>query len=190
MKKTVGPAVLLAAVLAAVSVSLVFSFPDVDGSTQDGKPHAEENSSQILNESTETEDAGKNQTGDDTMSSTADATIRLTFDDEEVIVKMDDNPTGRDFLALLPLTLTFKDYSGTEKISYLPRRLSTEDAPEGSDPSVGDLTYYSPWGNLAIFYKDFGYAEGLIKLGTIESGTDKLGAINGDFTVTIERIES
>ncbi|MEH7502625.1 cyclophilin-like fold protein [Neobacillus drentensis] len=23
------------------------------------------------------------------------------------------------------------------------------------DPSVGDFTYYSPWGNLAIFYRDF-----------------------------------
>lgn len=116
--------------------------------------------------------------------------IKLTFDNEEVIVKMYDNPTSRDFLTVLPLTLTFKDYSGTEKISYLPKRLSTEDAPEGSDPSVGDLTYYSPWGNLALFYKDFGYAEGLVKLGAIESGTEKFGAMNGEFTVKIERIES
>lgn len=41
----------------------------------------------------------------------------------------------------LPLTLTLKDYAGTEKISDLPKRLSTEGAPSGSDPSVGDITY-------------------------------------------------
>jgi hypothetical protein len=78
---------------------------------------------------------------------------------------MYDNPTSRDFLTLLPLPLTLEDYARTEKISYLSRKLSTEDAPSGSDPSVGDFTYYSPWSNLAIFYKDFGYSSGLIILG-------------------------
>ena len=65
---------------------------------------------------------------------------------------------------MLPLTLTLKDYAGTEKISDLPRKLSTQGAPSGSDPSVGDITLYAPWGNLAIFYRDFGYASGLIIL--------------------------
>jgi Cyclophilin-like family len=35
----------------------------------------------------------------------------------------------------------------------------------GSDPSIGDIAYYAPWGNLALFYKDFGYSNGLITLG-------------------------
>lgn len=77
--------------------------------------------------------------------------IKLTFNNEEVIVKMYDNPTSRDFLKLLPLALILKDYAGTEKISILPKRLSIEDAPSGSDPSVGDFTYYSPWGNFGYF---------------------------------------
>jgi len=119
-----------------------------------------------------------------------DVRIKLTFNNnEEVIVKMHDNPTSRDFLTLLPLTLTFRDYAGTEKVSDLPKRLSTEDAPSGSDPSVGDFTYYSPWGNLAIFYRDFGYASGLIILGKIESGIEKLARMNDDFTVTIELMD-
>jgi hypothetical protein len=42
---------------------------------------------------------------------------------------------------------------------------------------------------LAIFYKDFGYANGLIILGNIESGIEKLASISGDFTVTIEKID-
>ena len=58
---------------------------------------------------------------------------------------------ARDFISLLPLTLTLEDYAKTEKISDLPRTLTKERAPAGSDPSVGDITYYSPWGNLAIF---------------------------------------
>ncbi|WP_223192783.1 cyclophilin-like fold protein [Paenibacillus sedimenti] len=113
----------------------------------------------------------------------------MTFNNEEVIVKMDDNPTSRDFIRLLPLTLTLEDYAGTEKINYLEKRLSTVDAPSGIDPSVEDFTYYSPWGNMAIFYKDFHYSNGLIKLGKIESGIEKLANMTGIFTVKIEKMD-
>jgi hypothetical protein len=115
--------------------------------------------------------------------------ITLTFAEGEALVKMSDNPTSRDFLLLLPLTLTFKDYARTEKISDLPRKLSVENAPAGSDPAVGDFTYYAPWGNLAVFYKDFGYSSGLILLGKIESGLEELASMSGDFTVTLEKVE-
>ena len=64
-----------------------------------------------------------------------------------------DSETTRDFISLLPLTLTLSDYAQTEKVSDLPRRLSTADAPDGVDPDVGDIAYYAPWGNLAIYYR-------------------------------------
>lgn len=115
--------------------------------------------------------------------------IKLTFNNEEVMVKITDNPTSKDFLTLLPLTLTFEDYVGNEKISHLPRRLSIEGSPSGCKPSVGDFTYYSPWGNLAIFYKDFGFSNGLIPLGKLESGIEKLTGMKGDFTVLIEKVD-
>jgi len=80
--------------------------------------------------------------------------IRLTVNGKAFTVTLVDNATARDFLALLPMTVTLEDYAQTEKIAYLPRKLSTAGAPAGSDPSVGDITYYAPWGNLAIFYRD------------------------------------
>jgi hypothetical protein len=114
--------------------------------------------------------------------------IRMDVEGAEVTATLDDNATSRDFVSLLPLTLTLKDYAETEKVSDLPKRLSTEGAPAGSDPSVGDITYYAPWGNLAVFYKDFGYSSGLIRLGKIESGVEALNR-PGPLKVTIEFIE-
>jgi hypothetical protein len=114
--------------------------------------------------------------------------IRLTIDGKAITATLIDNPTSRDFLSLLPMTLTLEDYAATEKISYLPRKLSTAGAPAGIDPSVGDLTYYAPWGNLAIFYKDFGYSSGLIQLGRIDSGIEALN-VPGPLKVTIERVD-
>ncbi len=114
--------------------------------------------------------------------------IRLKFKDKELTATMYDNPAARDFISLLPLTLKLEDYAETEKISRLPKKLSLKDAPSGSDPSVGDITYYSPWGKLAIFYRDFGYASGLIILGKIDTGVDYFEKWKGSKEVTIERI--
>lgn len=101
---------------------------------------------------------------------------------------LENSATARDFATLLPLTLTLKDYASTEKISDLPRRLSEEGAPAGIDPSIGDIAYYAPWGNLAIYYRDFAYSKGLIKLGTIVSGLEALNQ-PGSLSAMIEPID-
>lgn len=100
--------------------------------------------------------------------------LHLAFEGTSISATLADNETSRDFLALLPLTLTLNDYAATEKISDLPKRLSTHGAPAGVTPAAGDLTYYAPWGNLAIFHESFRYSKGLIKLGAIDSGLEVL----------------
>ena len=114
--------------------------------------------------------------------------IRLALEDTVITATLTDSNTTQDFMDLLSPTATLEDYAGTEKISYLPRKLSTAGAPAGSDPSVGDIAYYAPWGNLAIFYRDAGYASGLVILGTIDSGIEAL-QVPGTLQATIERIE-
>lgn len=63
--------------------------------------------------------------------------------------------------------------------------MTTADAPPGTDAEAGDIAYYARWGNVALFYRDSEYAAGLVKLGTIDSGTEILAAIDHEFTVTI-----
>jgi hypothetical protein len=50
--------------------------------------------------------------------------IETTLIDSETTLI--DSATSRDFVSLLPLKLTLEDYGETEKIAYLPRKLSTE----------------------------------------------------------------
>ncbi|MFQ2153093.1 cyclophilin-like fold protein [Aeromonas sanarellii] len=83
--------------------------------------------------------------------------IKITIAGQIITATLEESDSARDFVAMLPLTLPFEDYAETEKIAYLPRRLTTQGAPKGMDPDVGDISYYAPWGNLAIFYRDFGY---------------------------------
>jgi len=113
--------------------------------------------------------------------------IRLTINGKSTTATLSDNPTTKDFLALLPMTLPLEDHASTEKIAYLPRKLSTQGAPAGIDPEVGDIAYYAPWGNLALYYRDFGYSAGLIRLGRFDAGVEAL-SVRGSLKVTIEAV--
>lgn len=105
--------------------------------------------------------------------------IKITAGNDTLAATLADNPTANDFITLLPLTVKLDDYASTEKIFYPSRKLSTENAPSGIDPEAGDITYYAPWGNIAIFYKDFDYSSGLVKIGRIESGIETLQEASG-----------
>ena len=114
--------------------------------------------------------------------------IRIELEGTFLTATLNDTKAARDFAALLPLTVTLEDYNATEKIADLPRKLSTAGAPSGSDPDVGDIAYYAPWGNLAVYYQDFGYSAGLVKLGRIDGGVEALRRA-GNIRATIARIE-
>jgi len=99
---------------------------------------------------------------------------------------LDDNASARYFATLLPLKLVLKDYAATEKIADLPSALPTSGAPAGYKPSAGDLSYYAPWGNLAIFHKGFEYSSGLIRLGRLETGLEAMRR-KGPLSVVLTR---
>ncbi|MFF0740631.1 cyclophilin-like fold protein [Streptomyces sp. NPDC004111] len=109
---------------------------------------------------------------------------RVTIDGQEVEATLNDSPAARDLATLLPLTLDLKDFHGTERIADPPRKLTTDNAPEPQAPKTGDLAYYAPWGNLALFYQDGPSASSdLLVLGHIDADADQLA---GAQRITIE----
>ena len=115
--------------------------------------------------------------------------IRLTFEQGEAIVLLDDHAAARSLAEQLPLTLTFEDFNQIEKICRLPQELAIEGIPSGVDPDIADLTLYVPWNTLVFYYADYGYNRDLIPMGHVESGMDQLAAMGDQFEVTMERIE-
>lgn len=114
--------------------------------------------------------------------------IKITIGDQTITATMEDNVTSRSFLAQLPLEITLNDYNNTEKIFYPDPKLPTNGAPIGCTPISGDITLYVPWGNIAIFYKNWSPDNNLIKLGHIDgNGIDALST-SGNITVKIERL--
>ncbi|AGA67560.1 hypothetical protein BPP43_12110 [Brachyspira pilosicoli P43/6/78] len=116
--------------------------------------------------------------------------IKLTFEGNEIYAVITNSKAGNDFLSLLPLSVKAEDFNSTEKIFYLSKKLNIENEPDGINPKAGDITYYAPWGNIAIFYKNFRYSNNLIYLGKFENTSDveKLSNIKGNFDIRIERV--
>ncbi|SEE75067.1 cyclophilin-like fold protein [Jiangella alba] len=106
-------------------------------------------------------------------------TIDVTLDE--------DNPAVRDLLTMLPLTLTFEDFNGVEKIAYPPREIQTAGAPPSS-AGPGDLAIYVPWGDIAFFYEGTRGAPSadIVHLGVFAATLDQLEALeDGEVTVAV-----
>ncbi|MEV6019987.1 cyclophilin-like fold protein [Streptomyces sp. NPDC051997] len=102
--------------------------------------------------------------------------IQVTLDGRAVDATFNDSPAARDFAELLPLTLDLQDFHGTERVADLPRKLETSGAPEPAVAKVGDIAYYAPWGNLALFYQEGPAASAdLLILGHLDVTADQLG---------------
>lgn len=120
---------------------------------------------------------------------TGERKLKLIVAGKELAVTLYDTPAANALYDMLPLELSFEDFNGIEKISYLPQKLPTKGEPDGCDPDVGDFCRYAPWGNLSVFYRDFRYSKDLIMLGHIDSGLDLIAGQTGNFSATLQKWE-
>lgn len=115
--------------------------------------------------------------------------IKFIVNGQEFSAVLYDTPAANALYAQLPLTLTFEDFNGIEKIAYMDNKLPTAGEKMEFDPNVGDICLYAPWGNLSLFYKDFRNSQGLVSLGHLTNGIEFFAGQQNNFTVRIERVE-
>lgn len=112
--------------------------------------------------------------------------ISITSNDNRIIFELNNSEASKDLYKQLPLRINVENFSDNEKIFYPPNKLSTNNTPQ-SYAKNGTLAYYKPWGNVAIFYKDFGKASGLYELGEAISTKEVIKNLKG--IIEIEQIE-
>jgi len=113
--------------------------------------------------------------------------IRLKVENKVMAATLIESKTSRDFISLLPLTLTMNDLFHREKFAHLPRAIS-EEGKRTHSYEVGQMVYWSPGPDVAIFYRNDGEKipnPGIIVIGKIDSGVAALD-VAGSVKVTIE----
>jgi hypothetical protein len=113
--------------------------------------------------------------------------ININIDGKILAASLADNATARDFVSVLPLTLSMKDLFGREKYGDLPKQLS-ENGPRKSRYEVGDIAYWSPNHQLAVYYKQDGESipsPGIIPIAKMDGSTEAFN-VSGSVKVTIE----
>lgn len=100
---------------------------------------------------------------------------------------LDDTLVARSFAAQLPIVLNLQDYANAEKYAKLKMPLDISNSPRGSDGKKGELSYFAPWQNFVIYYKDQSYYDGIVRLGEITDEDIAKVAIDGEIKIELVR---
>ena len=115
--------------------------------------------------------------------------IRITIGDQRFQATLADSAASRDLVAQLPLTVEMVDHGSVEKTGALPAPLSLDGQPDGADPDVGDVGYYAPGNDFALYYGDQSYYDGIVILGHLDDdAAAKIADMDGSVTATIETV--
>lgn len=112
--------------------------------------------------------------------------IQVESDGNTIVFELNDSQAARELYEQLPLSIEVEDYSTNEKIFYPPEELDVSDAPL-AEAGAGTLAYYAPWGDVVMFYEDFGGAGGLYELGEAVSGAEYISELSG--SIQVEQLE-
>ncbi|MBG6059687.1 hypothetical protein RCH16_003088 [Cryobacterium sp. MP_M5] len=114
--------------------------------------------------------------------------IVMDIGGQEIAGELDTSATSLSLLAQLPLTLSFRDFGGQEKVAELPAPLDLTGAPAGSDASPTTIGYYAPDQRLVLYYDHVGYFAGIVPIGTYED-TRAIETQSINFTVTLREAD-
>jgi hypothetical protein len=110
-------------------------------------------------------------------------TITITANGQTLHFALNDSDAAKALFAQLPLTAAVEDYGRKEKIFTPPSRLPTAHTPLVRAAQPGTLAYFAPWGNVVLFYGDFGSAPGLYELGRATQGAEHIRSLTGTLHV-------
>ncbi|SCK33118.1 Cyclophilin-like [Variovorax sp. HW608] len=99
--------------------------------------------------------------------------VHLVLNGRVIAATLADNDTAREFIAMLPMTITMHDMFRREKFGPLPKAISAKGTSTQSY-EVGDMICWSPGPDLTIFHGHDGQAiSGAIQvLGRIDAGIE------------------
>jgi len=113
--------------------------------------------------------------------------VKITSQGHVATFQLYDTQGAKDFYRQLPLTLELENFRDAQWMFYPPKKLSVTADEAYHDGKRGELSYYAPWGDAFMLYKDFYAGDEMHRLGVGLSGIDDIAAMSGG--AVIEKME-
>lgn len=113
--------------------------------------------------------------------------VRIASGEHVATFQLYDTEAAAAFYAQLPLTLDLENFRDAQWMFYPPEKLPVTAAEAYHDGKKGELSYYAPWGDAFMLYKDFYAGDEMHRLGVNLTGIDAIEGMSG--RVTIEPLQ-
>lgn len=112
--------------------------------------------------------------------------ISVSDGKNKIVYELNASGQSKSLYSQLPIKVQIENYSTNEKIFYPKEKIPLKNGIEGSGDS-GTLAYFSPWGNIVLFYGKFSRYPGLFILGKAVSGAENIKNLSGIVNVESEK---
>ena len=115
--------------------------------------------------------------------------IRISSREHTAIFLLYDTVAAKQFYAQLPLQLELSNFRDAQWMFYPPEKLSVTADEAYHDGKKGELSYYQPWGDVFMLYKDFYAGDEMHRLGIGLSGIEDIAEMSGQVFIEKQRAE-
>jgi hypothetical protein len=109
----------------------------------------------------------------------SDMKIRIISKGHTAIFQLYDTVAAKEFYDQLPLELELTNFRDAQWMFYPPEKLSVNAREAYHDGKKGELSYYKPWGDVFMLYKDFYAGDEMHRLGINLTGIEEIAGMSG-----------
>ncbi len=111
--------------------------------------------------------------------SLSDMQVKVTSQGHTATFQLYDTVAAKELYDQLPLELDLSNFRDAQWMFYPPERLGVTEREAYHDGKKGELSYYAPWGDVFMLYKDFYAGDEMHRLGVGLSGVDDIARMSG-----------
>ncbi|QGY42026.1 hypothetical protein GM415_09075 [Pseudodesulfovibrio cashew] len=109
--------------------------------------------------------------------------VEISSNGKTATFQLYDTAAAREFYNQLPLELDLTNFRDAQWMFYPPEKLNVKANEAYHDGKKGELSYYAPWGDVFMLYKDFYAGDEMHRLGIGLSGVDDIAAMSGSAVI-------
>ena len=113
--------------------------------------------------------------------------VSITSQGREATFQLYETVAAKEFYDQLPLNLPLTNFRDAQWMFYPPQKLNVTSSEAYHDGVKGELSYYAPWGDVFMLYRDFHARDEMHRLGIGLSGADEIQPMAGN--AVIQKVE-